>query len=291
MNFDISKALETIQGWINELITLLPNIIIAIIAFAVIFFFGKGVRGLIIKLTEKHKRSQNVGIVVGRLGFGVTVILGFFIALMIIVPSFTAGQLIGALGISSIAIGFAFKDILQNFLAGILILMTDSFTIGDQIMVDSYEGTVEDIQTRATTIRTYDNRKVVIPNSNMFTDSVTVNTAYANRRSQYDFGIAFSDDIDKAKGIMLQVMGRTEGVLQTPAPDVLTVELGDSSVNIRGRWWTNPTIAEVLSVQDRVVSEIKKEFDKAGITIPFPIRTVYFNDERETKERSDESVG
>ncbi|MGE3802513.1 MAG: mechanosensitive ion channel family protein [Candidatus Kapaibacterium sp.] len=280
MNFDISKALETIQGWINELIILLPNIIIAIIAFTAIFFFGKGVRSLIIKLTEKHKRSQNVGIVVGRLGFGVTVILGFFIALMIIVPSFTAGQLIGALGISSIAIGFAFKDILQNFLAGILILMTDAFKIGDQIIVETYEGTVEDIQTRATTIRTYDNRKVVIPNSNMFTGSVTVNTAYESRRSQYDFGIAYGDDVETAKRIMLQVMGRTEGVLQTPAPDVLTMELGDSSVNIRGRWWTNPTIAEVLSVQDRVVSEVKKEFDKAGITIPFPIRTVYFNDER-----------
>ena len=281
MNFDISKTIETIQGWINEFMALLPNIVIASIVFALIYLAGKAIRNIILKLTEKHQRSQNVGIVVGRLGFGLTVIIGFFIALMIVVPSISAGQLIGALGISSIAIGFAFKDILQNFLAGILILMTDAFKIGDQIVVDDYEGTVEDIQTRATTIRTYDNRRVVIPNSNMFTDSVTVNTSYMKRRTQYDFGIAYDDDIDKAKGIMLRVMQTTEGVLADPPPDVLTVSLGDSSVNIRGRWWTHPTIADVLSVQDRVISGIKTEFDKGGITIPFPIRTVYFIDETE----------
>ena len=95
---------------------------------------------------------------------------------MIAIPSFQPAQLIQLLGISGVAIGFAFLDILQNFLAGILILLTEPFRLGDQIVVGGYEGTVEEIETRATSIRTYDGRRVVIPNSNLFTESVTVNT-------------------------------------------------------------------------------------------------------------------
>ena len=85
------------------------------------------------------------------------------------------------LGIGSVAIGFAFRDILQNFLAGILLLVTQPFRIGDQIVASNYEGTVEDIQTRATFIRTYDGRHVVVPNADLFTDTVVVNTAFEHR--------------------------------------------------------------------------------------------------------------
>jgi small conductance mechanosensitive channel len=108
---------------------------------------------------------------------------------------FQAGDLIQLLGISGVAIGFAFRDILQNFLAGILILLTEPFQIDDQIVFKGFEGTVENIETRATTIRTYDGRRIVIPNSELFTNSVTVNTAFDNRRLEYDVGIGYGDDI------------------------------------------------------------------------------------------------
>jgi small conductance mechanosensitive channel len=103
------------------------------------------------------------------------------------------------LGIGGIAIGFAFRDIAQNFLAGILLLLTQRFRIGDQIIVSGFEGTVEDIQTRATFIRMYDGRRVVIPNTNLFIESVTVNTATELRRSEYDVGISYAADIDLAR--------------------------------------------------------------------------------------------
>ncbi|MFP3354118.1 mechanosensitive ion channel, partial [Pseudoalteromonas sp. SIMBA_153] len=97
---------------------------------------------------------------------------------------FTPAKLIGALGIGSVAIGFAFKDIFQNLLSGILLLISEPFRIGDQIVSGDYEGTVEDIKIRATTIRTYDGRQVVIPNSDLYTSALTVNTAYKQRRLQ-----------------------------------------------------------------------------------------------------------
>lgn len=124
---------------------------------------------------------------------------------------------------------------LQNFLAGILILVTEPFRIGDQIVFGSYEGTVEDIQTRATIIKTYDNRRVVIPNAELFTNSVTVNTAYTARCLQYDVGIGYGDDIDTAVQVMLEAVRGIVGVLADPAPDVLVVALAESSVTIRVR--------------------------------------------------------
>ncbi len=152
-------------------------------------------RRLIHRVTESRRKHRNVGLVLGRLTKGGLMLMGVLVALVIAIPSFKPAQLIQILGISGVAIGFAFRDILQNFLAGILILLTEPFRIDDQIIVGGYEGTVEEILTRATSIRTYDGRRVMIPNSTLFTESVTVNTAFATRRLQYDVGIGYSDDI------------------------------------------------------------------------------------------------
>ena len=153
-------------------------------------------------------------------------------ALSIVIPS---SQLIQLLGISGVAIGFAFRDILQNFLAGILILLTEPFQIGDQIVVDNFEGTVDDIETRATTIKTYDGRRIVIPNSNLFTKAVTVNTAFDYRRLQYDIGIGYGDDIDRAKQLILEAMHSVDSLEGATARCTGCGSCWRSSVNIRAR--------------------------------------------------------
>ena len=281
MNIDLGAALATLEGWVNGFIAALPNLVVAILIVVAFIFLARLIRKVILKMTVSKNRSASLGVVIGRLAFGVTIITGFLIALMVLIPSFTPGQLVGALGISSIAIGFAFKDILQNFLAGILILLTEPFQLGDQVAVGDYEGTVLNIETRATKIKTYDGRLVVIPNADMFTDSVTVNTAFDRRRSEYDVGIGYGDDIAKAKAILHEVITSTDGVLSDPAPDFLTVEFADSSVKIKTRWWTAPEIADVWPIRDAIMSEVKIRFDAEGIDLPFPIRTVYLEKETE----------
>lgn len=173
-----------------------------------------------LKETRLHSH-RNAGLAGGRLAQGVVLFIGLLIALSVALPTFQPGDVIQVLGISSVAIGFAFRDILQNFLAGILLLLTQPFRIGDQIVARSYEGTVEDIQARATFILTCDGRRVVVPNAALFTDTVVVNTAFAHRRLEYDVGIGYGDDIERARSIMLQAAQRTDGVLADPAPDVL----------------------------------------------------------------------
>lgn len=285
MNFQetIAAAWAKIVGLIDSFILILPNLVLAAIAFAAFFFAARWLKILVKRLTRRHRQARNLGMVLGRLAQGTVILIGLFVALSIIIPTFRAGDLVQLLGISGVAIGFAFRDILQNFLAGILILLTEPFQLDDQIVFKEYEGTVENIQTRATTIRTYDGRRIVIPNSELFTNSVTVNTAFESRRMEYDIGIGYGDNIDKAKRLMLEAIYSVDEVLRDPSPDVLALELAESSVNIRARWWIKPPRRmDDLSSRDKVISAIKQKlYVENGIDLPYPTRQILFHDQTE----------
>ncbi|MGE5656309.1 MAG: mechanosensitive ion channel family protein [Actinomycetota bacterium] len=282
LHTSVSTAWAKVQAMSNSLIIMLPNLVLAIIVFLIFFLVAGWLKFLVKRVTRRHRQARNLGLVLGRLSQGITVLIGLFVALSIVIPSFKAGDLIQLLGISGVAIGFAFRDILQNFLAGILILLTEPFQIDDQIIFKGFEGTVENIQTRATTIRTYDGRRVVVPNSDLFTTSVTVNTAFEHRRMEYDVGIGYGDDIHRAKELILEAIASVEGVLKNPAPDALVVELAASTVNIRARWWVQPPRrAETLDSLDKVLTAIKQKLTINGIDLPFPTQQILFHDQTE----------
>ena len=282
MTETINNTIDLLQDGFSEFIAQLPAVLLGIIVFYIIYRLSSYVNKLIVNLVNRTSASKNLEIVIGRLVRWVVVLGGFLLGAMIALPGFSPAQLISLLGIGSVAIGFAFRDILQNFLAGILILLTRPFKIGDQIIAKGFEGTVEDIQLRATYLKTYDNRRAVIPNSDLFTDSVLVNTAFNKRRSQYDVGIGYGDNIEVAQELCLQIMRETEGVLDSPAPDTIMTEMGDSAVVFRVRWWTAPHQANVLRVQNLVLRSIKNRLTEEGFDIPFPIRTVYMHNETQS---------
>ena len=285
MNNEIETFVGKMQAMLNSFIALLPNLILALIVFAIFFFVARTIKKVVRNLTREHRQARNLGMVLGRLAQGTTILVGLFIALSIVIPSLNANDLVQLLGISGVAIGFAFRDILQNFLAGILILLNEPFQIDDQIVFKDFEGTVENIQTRATTIRTYDGRRVVVPNSELFINAVTVNTAFEHRRLQYDIGIGYGDDINEARRLILEAMHETDGVLETPAPDAIVVELAGSSVNLRARWWIDPPRrADALDLQDRVLTNIKNKLTANGIDLPFPTQQILFHDQTEATD-------
>lgn len=283
MNFDLTAALQALRGMAVGFIQQLPYIIIGLIVFAGFYLGAKLTRRVIGSVTARRKRHQNVGQVLGRLAESGLMLVGVLVALVIAIPSFQPAQLIQLLGISGVAIGFAFRDILQNFLAGILILLTEPFRLGDQIVVGSFEGTVEEIETRATFIRTYDGRRVVIPNSDLFTQSVIVNTAFEKRRLQYDVGIGYGDDIARAQAVIVGALRRVHGVLPDPAPEALVVDLAGSSVNIRARWWIDPPLrSDAVKSMDEALHAIKDALTGAGIDLPFPTQQLLFHDQTDT---------
>jgi small-conductance mechanosensitive channel len=257
MNVNFSPMWAKINSMIHELINLIPNLFLAIFVLTMFYFAARGARSLVGGITDKYGLARGVGVLLGRLAQVMIVIVGMLLALSVMIPSFRAVDLIQLLGVSSVAIGFAFRDIFQNFLAGILLLMTQPFRIGDQIVFNEFEGTVEDVQTRATLIRTYDGRRVVIPNANLFTNAVTVNTAFPQRRSQYEWGVSKDAEIERIKREALDAIRNVRGVLKDPPPMIFAVALDDTKVKLRAQWWTTPERTETLAVQDQVVTAIK----------------------------------
>ena len=276
-----TEAWAKIQDKIAGLIAALPDIVLALVVFALFYYSAKGIKSTVERLTRTQVRTRNVGLVLGRLSQGLFTLLGLLVGLSIALPDFGAGKLIELLGIGSVAIGFAFRDILQNFLAGILLLLTEPFGIGDQVIVHDFEGTIEAIQARATMIKTYDGRRVVIPNADLFTESVIVNTAFAMRRSEYDVRIGYSDDIARAKQLIVEAINSADGVLKEPQPETLVMDLAPNSVHIRARWWTKSRRVEVLTGQDQVITAIKSKLIENGIDLPLPTQQILFHDQTE----------
>ncbi|MBD0310539.1 MAG: mechanosensitive ion channel family protein [Microcoleus sp. T1-bin1] len=282
MKAEISIVWKKMQSMIDGFMIMLPNIVLALIVFAIFLFFGREIKRVVRRITRHHHQARNLGLVLGRLAQSAIVLVGLFISLSIVIPTLKAGDLVQLLGISGVAIGFAFRDILQNFLAGILILLTEPFRIDDQIVFKNFEGTVENIETRATTIQTYDGRRIVIPNAELFTNTVTVNTAFDKRRMEYDISIGYGDDIDRAKQLMLEALYSVNEVLKDPAPDVLVLELGECGVKIRVRWWiAPPRRIDDMRSRDKVICAIKKKLVENGIDLPYPTRQILFHDQTE----------
>ena len=240
MNFDLTQATTGLQALVAHFMQRLPYMAIALFVFLVFYIAGTVLRSLARRFTLRTRRHRSVGIVLGRLGQGLLVLLGLLVALVIAVPGFTPGQLVSVLGLSSVAIGFAFRDILQNFLAGILLLLSEPFRIGDQIKSGDFEGTVENIETRATSIVTYDGRRIVMPNSTLFVNPVTVNTANEKRRLEYDIKLPKDSDVQKMRQVILRAVTPLPHVLEDPSPDVLLVGFTDNDVTLRLRWWIRP---------------------------------------------------
>ena len=281
-----NEIIQTVNEMLSSFWERVPLLVIAFGVFIIFYLiskiFKKGVSKFIQKDGSDH---QNLITVFKRLGGAVIIFLGVLVSLVIAVPGFSAGELIGALGIGSVAIGFAFKDIFQNLLSGILLLINEPFKVGDQIITGDYEGTVERIEIRATHIKTYDSRRVVIPNSQLYTSPVMVNTAYAERRLEAEIGIGYGDDIERARSAMLDVLANTNNVLKNPAPSVINVSLGDSAIILRARWYVSSSdqASKVGSI-DAVLTKIKYRLDSDGIDMPYPTQVILMHNQTESTD-------
>jgi small-conductance mechanosensitive channel len=266
-------AYTTIDKIVDSFWERVPYICIAIIVFIIFWLLTKLFKFFVRKTLENRSYTrQNLVLVLNRVGSTTILFFGFLIALVIMIPGFTPGQLMSALGIGSVAIGFAFKDIFQNLLSGILILLSEPFRIGDSIVVNSLEGTVEDIQIRATFLRSPDGRRIVIPNATVYTSALTVNTAYQQRRCEFVVGIGYDDDEQKAKQIILDILNNDRNVLSQPAFSVNVTALADFSVNLTVRWWVDTTETDMSSSTSTIQAQVKQAFNENGINIPYPIQ-------------------
>jgi small conductance mechanosensitive channel len=181
---------------------------------------------------------------------------------------------IAVLGAVGLAVGLALQGTLQNFAGGVMILLFKPYEVGHFIEAQGFMGTVKEIQIFTTVLNTPDNRKVIIPNSPLATGSITNFSAMPTRRIDFSFGISYGDNIDKAKDILLKMAQKDDRVLKEDNPPEVMVEaLGDSSVNLKLRTWVKSE--DYWSLFFDVTENVKKQFDAAGISIPFPQSDVH----------------
>ena len=263
-NLNVDKFSQAAQQMADRVMTRAPALLVGIFVFFVFYLLSIFVSRTILRTTRRHR--PNLGVVFARLVGAATILVGFLAAFSVVAPSFQAGDLIKILGIGGVAIGFAFQNILQNFLAGLLLLWAEPFRIGDEIKLDSYEGTVEAIQTRATIIKTYDGRRVVIPNADLFTHSVIVNTALDIRRWDYVLSLKSGRDLAELKSLIVSTVSKVPGVLSDPGPEALVMDLGDSdanSVKVHILWSTKASRQhEMLMSYDRVLAAIRQSLNR-----------------------------
>lgn len=279
----MNKFIETIINTINELIAefikFIPGLLAGLITLSLTRYLAKGSENFAREISYKTIKSRSLQILFSKTVFITTWVVGIFLAGILTFPGLSLGNVIGALGLGSVAIGFAFQDIFKNFLSGILLLLQEPFSIGDEIIVSDYQGIIEHIDIRVTTIRTYQGEKILIPNATIFTNSVQVTTGYEKRRTDLEVGVDYNTPLPQAKELLLKVIKDVDGVLLDPPPETDLVNFGDSSIDFVLRYWTLPQQRNVRRIKTLAIMAIKKAFDDASISIPYPIRTLYYYDQ------------
>lgn len=274
---DFVKTIEaSLEELLGSSIKVLPALLAALVILMLTRYAAGFARKLVIQVSHKTLRSRSLQMLVAKTSYVTAWIVGILAACVVAFPGLELGDLIATLGLSSVAIGFAFQDIFKNFLAGILLLVQEPFRLDDQIVVGDYEGTVERIDIRTTKLRTYTGERVLLPNSTVFTSAVLVRTAFNSRRSDLAVGVDYNTSLPEAKEILQGAIARVQGVLTHPEPEIDLVSFGDSSIDFIIRYWTTPGMKEVRQAQTRAIIAVKQALDNAGIGIPYPIRTLYY---------------
>ena len=205
-------------------------------------------------------------------------IAGFLFAAVVAFPGMTPTKALSFLGLGTVAIGFAFKDIFENFFAGILILWGYPFDRGDVIRCGDEMGVVQEITIRNTMIRALSGELIVLPNAQLFKSSVEVLTNQKRRRASLVCGVAYGENVKQARDVILAAVESCDSVDQQKKVEICASEFADSSINFEVLWWTGSRPKEMRDSKDQVVESIKSALDEAGIEIPFPYRTLTFGD-------------
>lgn len=248
---------------------------IRIITAIAILIIGRIVAGIIKKIVLKSFSKAKVETTISTFISNLTFIgiMAFTIIAVLGRIGVQTTSFIAVLGAAGLAIGLAFQGSLSNFAAGFLMIIFRPFKVDDYIEAAGVAGKVKKIEVFTTTILTVDNKKVIVPNSKITGDNIINYTAEKNRRVDMTFGIGYGDDIDKAKEVLNRIVKSFPEVLEDPAPQIELSELGDSSVNFIVRPWAKTE--DYWKVKFGITEAVKKEFDKEGISIPFPQRDVH----------------
>jgi len=269
---------ELLQSFLDVFLNFLPSLITAIVIFLISLYFAAWLSKVVHKSLEFHHIRGEIVILFSRLARWSVMILGTIWALQVV--GFNISAFVAGLGVTGLIIGFALQDISKNFSAGALLMIQEPFSMGDYISVAGAEGTVTDVQMRATELLSPDGLIVLIPNADVFTNMIVNYSRSHRRRVSLTIGVAYDTDLQKASEVAIQAIHEVPGLLDDPAPVVFFNHFGESSIDFSIRYWFDTAVGDIFLAQDVGVKAIKSAFEREGLVIPYPIRTILIPTER-----------
>ncbi len=272
-NFDIEK----VSNWLYDLaITKGVTILIALVVLIIGLWIIKIIVSSLARMMEKKNTDPSLRPFLKSMA---SVLLKIMLIISVMgMMGIEMTSFIAILGAAGLAVGLALSGTLQNFAGGVMLLIFKPFKVGDFIEAQGFMGTVSEIQIFNTILKTPDNKTIIIPNGGLSTGPMTNFSTEPTRRVDFSFGIGYSDDIDKAKSVLERVLAIDVRIHKDPKPFIAVGELGDSSVNFTVRVWVDG--ADYWGVHFDTIEKVKKEFDKEGISIPFPQTDVHLFNEK-----------
>ena len=253
---------------LESAITIIPRALAAILVIGLFWFIAAFVRRFMRFVFRRVVEDLTVENLIKQVAYYTIWILGLIVAADAL--GFDPQTVITGLGITGLALGFALKDILSNFVSGLLLLVLRPFKLGDQIVVGETEGNVERIELRATQIRTYDGRVVLVPNAEVFTSRITNNTAQPVRRGSVELFLGYDSDLQTATRVIREATQSAEGVMAEPPASVRVQELGQDDIIVEVRFWTDSRRSDFVLTTSEVRERIVTALKAANIGLPDP---------------------
>ncbi|MDG4715687.1 mechanosensitive ion channel family protein [Winogradskyella marincola] len=278
-NTALGNLVSKLEGWFNTIIEYIPNFILAILVMVTSYFAAKYISKLVSRLVSKKVNQQSITTAISRVTAVVVVALGLFISLGVLNLGKALTSLLAGAGVVGLAIGLALQGTLANTFAGLILSFRKKIQIGNWVETTGYSGEVIDINLKDFTLKEADNNIVVIPNKTILENPLKNYSLTTRMRVFLECGVGYESDLEKVEQLTKEVIAKTFDQVQKPEDvEFYYTEFGDSSINYLCRFWIDAeSMLEKLRAKTKAIIEIKKAYDKEGINIPFPIRTLQFD--------------
>ncbi len=275
----VGIIMGSINSFLRGFIEHLPALGLAVLVLLLTFVIARILRFVVTSAMKKtHTRQALITLATNLIGIA-SWIIGFAIAVTVIFPSVTPAKLIAGLGLGSVAIGFAFKDIFENFLAGVIILGREKMRIGDIIECEGVYGRIEKIAIRETHVRETDGELVIVPNAFLFQNPLKIQTDQNLKRNELVVGVDYDASLPACRDALQAALDGSGTVDGDKGTEVKCIAFGGSSIDFKLLWWSDSQPKAQRASFDEVAFAVKAELDKAGISIPFPQSTLSFRPE------------
>ncbi len=271
--------IDKLSAWFNAIVANIPNLILAIIVLVTAYFIAKYVNKYVTKLVAKKVQQNSITNMIGSLSSVVVVLAGLFLALGILNLSKTLTSLLAGAGVAGLAIGLALQGTLSNTFAGIVLSFRKKIQIGHWVETNGFSGEVIDINLKDFTIKEADNNMVIIPNKMILDNPMKNYTLTTKMRVFLECGVGYESNLEQVEQLTKETICNTFDQIEKPEDvEFYYTEYGGSSINYLCRFWIDAENAlEKMRSKSKAIIEIKKAYDKENINIPFPIRTLQFD--------------